>query len=46
MKENPCWECMEAGDKCNSVIRTIGEDQTWQNMQYGNWIPSQQYERV
>jgi len=32
MKENPLWECMEAGDKCNSVFRTMGEDQAWQDM--------------
>jgi len=32
MKENPLWECMEAGDKCNSVFRTMGEDQAWRDM--------------
>ena len=32
MKENPCWECAEAGNKYNSVIRTMGEDQTWCDM--------------
>ena len=46
MKENPCWECAEAEDKCNSVIRTMGEDQAWQDMRCGNQIPSQQHERV
>ena len=46
MKENPLWECAEAGDKCNSVFRTMGEDQAWQDMQYGNQIPSRQHERV
>ena len=29
MKENLCWKCVEAGDKCNSVIRTMEEDQAW-----------------
>ena len=28
-EENPPWKCTEAGDKCNSMIRTIGEDWTW-----------------
>jgi len=23
---NPHWECAEAGDKYNSMIRTMGED--------------------
>jgi len=46
MKENPLWECMEAGDKCNSVFRTMGENWVWRDMQCGNWIPSWQYERV
>ena len=46
MKENFHWECTEAGDKCNSMIRTMGEDQAWQDMQCGNQIPSQQHERV
>ena len=27
MKENPHWECIEVGDKCNSMIRTMEEDQ-------------------
>jgi len=26
MKENPLWKCAEAGDKCSSMIRTMGED--------------------
>jgi len=46
MKENPRWECMEAGDKCNSVFRTMGEDWAWWDMRCGNRIPSQQHERV
>jgi len=46
MKENPHWEYMEAKDKCNSMIRTMGEDQAWQDMQCGNRILSRQYERV
>jgi len=29
---NPCWKYMKTGDKCNSVIRTIGEDQAWQDI--------------
>jgi len=32
MKENPLLERVEAGDKCNSVFRTMGEDQAWQDM--------------
>jgi len=44
MKENPCWKYMETGDNCNSVFRTMGEDWTWQDMQCGNWIPSQWHE--
>ena len=32
MKENLCWKYAEAGDKCNSVIRTMGEDWAWQDM--------------
>jgi len=32
MKENLPWKCMEAGNKYNSVIRTMGEDQAWQDM--------------
>jgi len=32
MKENPCWECVEAGDNCNSVFRTMGEDWAWRDM--------------
>ena len=46
MKENSHWEYMEVEDKCNSMIRTMGEDQAWQNMHCGNQIPSQQHERV
>jgi len=44
MKEIPVGKCAEAGDKCNSVIRTVGEDWAWQDMQYGNWLPSQWHE--
>jgi len=40
MKENPHWECTGAGDNCNSMIRTLGEDWAWWDMQYGNQIPS------
>jgi len=32
MKENLCWEYMEAGDKCSSMIRTMGGGQAWQDM--------------
>jgi len=32
MKEIPVGKCMEAGDKCNSMIRTMGEDQAWQDI--------------
>jgi len=32
MKENPCWKCMEIEEKCNSMIRTMGEDQAWWDM--------------
>jgi len=32
MKEIPIGKYMEARDKCNSVIRTIGENQAWQDM--------------
>jgi len=32
MKENPCWKYTEAGDNCNSVFRTMEEDQAWWNM--------------
>ena len=41
MKENPHWKCVETGDNCNSVFRTMEEDQAWQDMQRGNWISSQ-----
>ena len=40
MKEIPIRKCMEAGDKCNSIIKTKGVDQAWWNMKYGNQIPS------
>jgi len=29
IKEIPIEKCVEAEDKCNSVIRTMGEDQAW-----------------
>ena len=32
MKENPHWECVEVGNKYNSMIRTMGENQAWQDM--------------
>jgi len=32
IKENPIGKCVEAGDKCNSMIRTVGEDWAWWNM--------------
>jgi len=32
MKENLYWKYMEIGNKCNSVIRTMGEDQAWWDM--------------
>ena len=32
MKGNPYWKCAEAGDKYNSMIRTMGEDQAWQGI--------------
>jgi len=44
VKEISVGKCTEAGDKCNSVIRTMGENWAWQDMQCGNQIPSQQYE--
>ena len=34
---------MGAGDKYNGVIRTMGEDQAWQDIRCGNQIPSQQH---
>jgi len=40
MKENPCWKCAEIGDNCNSIIRTMGKDWAWQDIQCGNRIPS------
>jgi len=43
LRRNP-EKCMEAGDKCNSIFRTMREDRAWQNMRCGNWIPSQWYE--
>jgi len=32
MKEIPVEKCTEAGDKYNSIIRTVEEDWVWQNM--------------
>jgi len=29
MKENSHWKYTEAGDKCNSMFRTMGEDKAW-----------------
>ena len=40
VKKIPVGKCMEAGDKYNSMIRTIGKDWTWWDMWYGNQIPS------
>ena len=40
MKENLCWKCVKVGDKCNSVIKTIEENQAWWDIRCGNWIPS------
>jgi len=44
MKEIPVGKCMEAEEKCNSMIKTEEEDQAWQDMQCGNWIPSRLHE--
>ena len=33
MKKNSHWECVEVGNKCNSMIRTMGEDWAWWDMQ-------------
>jgi len=30
--------------KCNSMIRTMGEDRAWWDKQYGNQIPSPRHE--
>ena len=46
MKGNPCWECMEAKDKCNSIFRTMEKNQAWWNMQCENRIPSQWHKWV
>jgi len=32
VKEIPVGKCIEAGNKCNSIIRTMGEDWAWWNM--------------
>jgi len=32
IKEISIGKYMEAGDKCNSMIRIVGEDRTWQDM--------------
>jgi len=32
MKENSRWKCVEAGDKYNSMFRTMGEDWAWWDM--------------
>jgi len=31
-KEISIGKCAETGDKCNSVIRTMGENQDWWDM--------------
>ena len=36
IKEIPVRKCIEAGDKYNSMIRTVGENWAWQDMQCGN----------
>ena len=46
MKKNPCWKYTEAGDKCNSMIKTMGENQAWRDMRCGNRIPNQWYKWV
>ena len=43
MKEILIRKCTEVGNKYNSMIRTIGKDQAWQDMQHENQIPSWQY---
>ena len=40
MKEIPIGKCAEAGDKCNSVIRTVGENWAWWDMRCESQIPS------
>ena len=32
MKEISIRKCVEARDKCNSIIRTIGENWAWQDI--------------
>jgi len=32
IKENPHWKCAETENNCNSVFRTMGEDQAWWDM--------------
>jgi len=44
MKEIHLGKCIEAGDKCNSMIRTKGVDRAWWDMQCGNQLPSWRYE--
>ena len=46
MKEILIRKCTEVGNKYNSMIRTIGKDQAWQDMQHENQIPSWQYKWV
>jgi len=43
MKKITVGKYMEARDKCNNMIRTMEENQAWQNIQCGNWILSQQH---
>jgi len=40
VKEISIGKCTEAGDKCNSMIRTMEEDWAWQDMRYRNQLPS------
>jgi len=40
IKEIPIRKCAEIGDKYNNIIRTVEENQAWQNMQYRNQLPS------
>jgi len=43
MNEISIGKCMKVKDKCNSIIRTKGVDQAWQDMQCGNQPPSQRH---
>ena len=47
MKEKiPVGNMQRQRINCNSVFRTIGEDQAWWDMRCGNWIPSRRHEWV